>query len=148
MKRPASITVVVVLQWVAAIVAVWAGMELIGAGVVLADAGAHQDLEAALTMAGIVDVSGRTVAAGVLIAGVLMFVVSFIRVLFSVFLWQGRAWARVAIGILTILSLLAGIVQLIDGLWLRGGITVVVDLVVLGLLFAKQSSTFIKSSPQ
>jgi hypothetical protein len=148
MTRPVTITIAVVLQWIAAIAAVWVGMELISAAILISSGDAATQLEGAMVQQGVVNVSGTTIAAGVLIAGVLTFVVSFLRVLFSVFLWQGRAWARVAVSALAVLSACVGVALLIEGLWVRGALVVVIDAAVLLLMFAKPSSAFIKVSPQ
>lgn len=145
MKRPVSITIVVVLQWIAALVAVITGFDLIAAAYEMRQGQVATQIEGALVNQGIVDVSGQTVVVGVFIAGVLLLGIAFIRVMVAVYLARGRSWARVVVAVFALLSLAGGLAQLFEGRWTSALITAAVELLVLYLLFNAQSSAFFRA---
>jgi hypothetical protein len=145
MKRPVSVTIVVVLQWVAAVVAVITGFDLIAAAYEMRQNGVSTQIEGALVSQGIVDVSGRTVVAGVFVAGILLLGIAFVRVMVAVYLARGRAWARVVVAVFALLSLAGGLAQLFQGLWLSAVGIAAIEVLVLYLLFNAQSAMFFRA---
>ena len=142
MKRPIALTIVVVLQWVAAVLAIVAGFDLIAAAYEMRGDVATQ-IEGALVNQGVLDVSGRTVVTGVFVAGVLLLVIAFVRVMVALYLARGRSWARIVVAIFSLVSLAGGLAALFAGDWLRALVVTAVELAVLGLLFSAPSSAFI-----
>ena len=145
MKRPVSITIVVVLQWVAAIVAVIGGFDLIAAAYEMRQNGVATQIEGALVNQGIIDVSGKTVVVGVFVAGVLLLAIAFVRVMVAIYLARGRGWARIVVAVFALVNLAAGLAYLFEGMWLQAVGIVVIELLVLYLLFNAQSSAFFKA---
>ena len=144
MKRPLSLTIAVVLQWAAAVVAIISGLDLIAAALSMSGDDVPAQIEAALVNQGIVDISGEFVVVGVFVAGILILALSFVRVMVAVYLARGRNWARVVIAVLVAISLVSGFAYLFQGFLLRSALTVVVDVVVLWLLFNARSSEYIR----
>jgi hypothetical protein len=144
MKRPVTLTIAVVLQWLAAVIAVIAGFDLIAAALEMSQAGVATQVEAALVNQGILDVSGEFVVVGVFVAGVLLIAIAFVRVMVAVYLARGRNWARIVVAVLVLISLAGGVGYLFQGYVVQAALAVGVDLVVLWLLFNSRSSAFIK----
>ena len=143
MKRPVTLTIAVVLQWVAAVIAVIAGFDLIAAAIEMSQAGIATQIEAALVNQGIIDISGQFVVVGVLVAGVLLIAIAFVRVMVAVYLARGRNWARIVVAILVLISLAGGVGYLFQGYLVQAALAIGVDLLVLWLLFNSSSSAFI-----
>lgn len=144
MKRPVTLTIAVVLQWLAAVIAVIAGFDLIAAALEMSQAGVATQVEAALVNQGILDVRGEFVVVGVFVAGVLLMAIAFARVMVAVYLARGRNWARIVVAVLVLISLAGGVGYLFQGYVVQATLAVGVDLVVLWLLFNSRSSAFIK----
>jgi hypothetical protein len=144
MKRPVTLTIAVVLQWVAAVVAVITGFDLVANAFEMSQEGVATQIEGALVNQGIIDVSGTLVVEAVFVAGVLILALAFVRVMVAVYLGRGRSWARIVVAVLTGVSLVGGLAFLFQGDLLRSALTVVTDLVVLWLLFNARSSAFIR----
>lgn len=144
MKRPVSLTIVVVLQWIAATIGVISGFDQIAAALQLRDAEVADDIEAALVNTGVIDVSGESLVTGLLVAGALTLVIAFIRVMVAVYLARGRAWARMLIAIVAVINLIGGLGFLLHGEWWRAAAITIVELVILGLLFNTKASAFIR----
>lgn len=142
MKRPVSITIVVLLQWVAAIVAVIGGFDLISAAFEMRQDGVATQIEGALVNQGIIDIPGETVVVGVFVAGVLLLAIAFVRVLVAIYLARGRGWARIVVAVFALVSLASGLAYLFEGMWLQAVGIVVIELLVLYLLFNRQSALF------
>lgn len=145
MKRPVTLTIAVVLQWVAAVIAVITGFDFMAAALVMSRAGVATQVEAALMNQGIIDVSGEFVVVGVFVAGVLLIAIAFVRVMVAVYLARGRDWARIVIAVLVLISLAGGVGYLFQGYFVQAAVSIGVDLVVLWLLFNARSSAFIKA---
>jgi hypothetical protein len=143
MRRPLTLTIAVVLQWAAAVVAVIAGFDLIAAAFEMSQAGVATQVEAALVNQGIIDISGEFVVVGVFVAGVLLIAIAFVRVMVAVYLARGRSWARIVVAILVLISLAGGVGYLFQGYYVQAALAVGVDLIVLWLLFNASSSAFI-----
>ncbi len=144
MTRPLALTIVVVLQWAAAIIAVISGFDLIAAAFELGDPEVIQQIDGALVMQGIVDVPGAALVTAVFVAGVLLLAVAVVRVMAALYLARGRAWARILVAVFASLNLAGGLAFLFQGFWVRALITVVIELAVFWLLFNPQSSQFIR----
>ena len=144
MKRPVPLTIIVVLQWIAATIGVISGFDQIAAALQLRDAGVADDIEAALVNTGVIDVSGESLVTGLLVAGALTLVIAFVRVMVAVYLARGRAWARMLIAIVAVINLIGGLGFLLHGEWWRAAAIIVVELVILGLLFNTKASAFIR----
>ena len=148
MSRPVSITIVVVLQWVAALVAVISGFDLIAAAYEMRQGDVATQIEGALVTQGVVDVTGRTVVVGVFVAGVLLLAIAFVRVMVAVYLARGRGWARIVVAVFALINLVGGLAYLFEGLWVQAVLITVLEVVVLYLLFNAQSSAFIRARAQ
>jgi hypothetical protein len=143
MKRPVTLTIAVVLQWLAAVIAVIAGFDLIAAAMEMSQAGVATQVEAALVNQGIVDVTGEFVVVGVFVAGVLLMAIAFVRVMVAVYLGRGRTWARIVVAVLVLISLAGGVGYLFQGYVVQAAVSIGVDLLVLWLLFNARSSAYI-----
>jgi hypothetical protein len=148
MKRPVTLTIAVVLQWFAAVVAVITGFDLIADAYEMSKEGVATQIEAALVNQGIIDVSGTLLVDAVFVAGALILALAFVRVMVAVYLGRGRSWARIVVAVLTAISLVGGFAFLFQGYLMRSLLTVVTDLVVLWLLFNARSSAFIAERSQ
>jgi len=144
MKRPVSLTIVVVLQWIAATVGIISAFDQISAALELHDAGAADDIEAALVNTGVIDISGESLVSGLLVAGSLTLLIAFVRVMVAVYLARGRAWARMLLAIVAVVNLLGGLGFVLHDQWWRATVVVVIELVILGLLFNARASAYIK----
>ena len=144
MKRPVSLTIVVVLQWIAATVGIISAFDQISAALQLQDAGAADDIEAALVNTGVIDISGESLVSGLLVAGSLTLLIAFVRVMVAVYLARGRAWARMLLAIVAAVNLLGGLGFVLHDQWWRATVVVVIELVILGLLFNARASAYIK----
>lgn len=142
-KRPVTLTIAVVLQWLAAVVAVIAGFDLIAAAMEMSQAGVATQVEAALVNQGIIDISGEFVVVGVFVAGVLLIAIAFVRVMVAVYLARGRNWARIVVAVLVLISMAGGVGYLFQGYFFQAALSIGIDLVVLWLLFNSRSSAFI-----
>jgi hypothetical protein len=145
MTRPATVTIAVVLQWVAAAAAIFAGLQLITAAIELSDKDVESAVGQAITTAGVTDVSASLVVEGLLIAGAVVFALAILRIVLAVYLARGRAWARVIITILVVLNLLTGVAYLFQEAFVQAIGTFLLELVVLWLLYNPQASAFIES---
>jgi hypothetical protein len=144
MSRPVSLTIAVVLQWIAALVAILSGLDLIAAAYSMSTEGVADQIEATLVDQGIADVSGHFVVVGVFMGGVLVITIALVRIMAALYLARGRSWARILITALVGINLVSGFAFLFQGYALRAGLAVVVDLLVLWLLFNAQSSAYIR----
>ncbi len=144
MKRPLTLTIAVALQWVAAVLAIVSGFDLALAAFEMRRDDVALQLEAALVNAGIVDLAGSTVVSAVLVLGVLLIVIAFVRVMAAVYLARGRAWARILVAVFVVVNLISGLAFLFQGEWLRAVAGIVVEVVVLWLLFNARSTAYIR----
>ena len=143
MRRPVALTIAVILQWIAAVGSVVGGLDLIFAAVEMRQEGVALQLEGALVNQGIIDVSGNTLVTGVLLAGVLLLVIAFIRVMVALYLARGRSWARIVVALIVLIQIAGGLAAMFAGEWLRGLAIIAVEVLVLWLLFNARSSAFI-----
>jgi hypothetical protein len=138
-----TLTIVVVLQWIAAAFAVFVGLELVTASIELSDKDTKSALGQSIAASGVTDVSASLVVRGLFIAGAVVFALAIIRVVLALYLARGRNWARLVITILVALNVLTGIAYLFQELFWQGIGMIVLELVVLWLLFNPQANAFI-----
>lgn len=145
-KVPGGLLVAAILQWVAAVVGVLSGLTLVVAGISLSGSDAEADIHSTLVEQGIGDINGSTISAGIVLAGLLLILIALMRVVVSVFLLRGRAWARIVLALIVLLSLVGGIAYLFNEEIIRGLLTIAIEAVVLYLLFNARSSAYIRRS--
>jgi len=143
MKRPITLTIAVVLQWIAAVIATLVGLELIIAAIELSDSDTESAVGQAIARTGVNDVSSSLVVEGLFIAGALVLALALVRVIVAVYLARGRGWARAVITVMVALSLLTGVAYLFQEEFVRGLGIIVLELVVLWLLFNPRSNAFL-----
>ncbi|MDI1288944.1 MAG: hypothetical protein PSX37_03205 [bacterium] len=143
MTRPVSLTIGVILQWVGAVIAIISGLDLIAAAFSMSRSGISEQLETTLREQGITDIAGSLLVLGVFLAGVSIVLLALLRILIAGYVWQGRNWARIVLTVLIGISIVGGIAYLFEGYVMRMLLTVPVDVLVLWLIFNKQSSAFI-----
>jgi hypothetical protein len=143
MSRPWTLTGAVVLQWLAAVIALLAGFDLLMSALELSNDSTKRALEQAMTSQGVSDVSAAQVVFGVAIAGVMVLAIALLRIVLAVYLARGRSWARLTITVLVLLNVLAGVVYLFQDEFWRGLPTILLELVVLWLLYNARSSAYI-----
>lgn len=145
MRRPVTVTLVAVLQVLAAIVVAVTAFDLIATAFELGDADVSAGVDAALVAQGVVDVDPGMPAQAVFVAGVLLLSLALVRLLAVGYFVQGRRWARTVLTILVAVSLAGGLSFLFQGFVLRTTLLVAVDLVLLALLYDRRTSAFIAS---
>jgi hypothetical protein len=144
MSRPVSLTIAVVLQWIAAVGALLVGFDLFMSALELSDAATKSALTKAMSDTGVTDVAASQIVFGVAIAGVFVLAIAVLRVILAVYLARGRSWARTVIAVLVVLNILAGVAYLFQEEFWRGIPTIALEFIVLWLLFNGQSSAFIR----
>lgn len=146
MSRPISLTIAVVLQWIAAIFGIIGGVFLLGAAGAMSSQSVRDEVNRVLDEGGFADITAATIAWGVLAAGIFTVFISVIRIIVAVSLARGHNWARLLITVFVALSLLGAIFELFQGggaFW-RGLGAIVVELVILWLMWNSSSSAYIK----
>lgn len=139
-----SLTIAVLLQWIAAIISIVGAFFLIVGALATLDSGAREEINRALESEGITEISAGAITGGVFIAGLVVAAIAVIRVIVAMSLARGHNWARILISVFAILSLLGGIGTLLGGNWLTGIATLVVEVIILWLLWNSSSSAYIK----
>ncbi len=144
MKRPVSLTIAVVLQWISAVAGIIAGIGLLLTSLAMLSSDARSAVEEALKEAGIADVSGSTIGAGLLVVAVLLLLLSVVRVIVAVSLGRGRNWARILITVIATLDILVSLGQLIGGEIVSGLIGIAIEAVILWLIWNSASSAYVR----
>lgn len=144
MSRPITLTIAVVLQWIAAIIGLIGAVGMLLGALAMLNTNVRQGLEQALSDEGVSGVSSAAIAGGVFVAGLIVAGISIIRVIVAVSLARGHSWARMLITVFAVLYLLGGIGSIIGGQWLTGIVSIVVELVILWLMWNGSSSAYIK----
>ena len=139
-----TLTIAVILQWIAAIISIIAAVGLILGAVATLDSGVRDEINNALTSEGVTGISAGAITGGVFVAGLVVAAIAVIRVIVAMSLARGHNWARILISVFAILSLLGGIGTLIGGNWLTGIATIVVEVIILWLMWNSSSSAYIK----
>ena len=138
-----TLTIAVILQWIAAIVGIIAAVSLILGAFATLDSTFRDTISNALTSEGITEISAGQITAGVFVAGLVVAGIAVIRVIVAVSLARGHNWARILISVFSVLTLLGGIGSLLAGEWIAL-VTIVIELIILWLLWNSSSSAFIK----
>ncbi|MGA0208618.1 MAG: hypothetical protein ACO3LZ_01725 [Candidatus Nanopelagicales bacterium] len=144
MSRPMTLTIAVILQWIAAIISIIGAVGLILGAFATLDSGVRDQIDNALSSEGVTGISAGAITGGVFIAGLVVAAIAVIRVIVAMSLARGHNWARILISVFAILSLLGGIGTLLGGNWLTGIVSIVVEVVILWLLWNASSSAYIK----
>jgi hypothetical protein len=144
MTRPMTLTIAVILQWIAAIISIIGAVGLILGAFATLDSGVRDQIDNALSSEGVTGISAGAITGGVFIAGLVVAAIAVIRVIVAMSLARGHNWARILISVFAILSLLGGIGTLLGGNWLTGIVSIVVEVVILWLMWNSSSSAYIK----
>jgi len=139
-----TLTIAVILQWIAAIISIIGAVGLILGAFATLDSGVRDQIDNALSSEGVTGISAGAITGGVFIAGLVVAAIAVIRVIVAMSLARGHNWARILISVFAILSLLGGIGTLLGGNWLTGIVSIVVEVVILWLLWNASSSAYIK----
>jgi len=143
MSRPVSLTIAVVLQWIAAILYLIAGVGVLISGFATLNSSVRDEISGALEQEGITNVSASAITAGVLISGLVVIGIAVIRVIVAASLGKGHNWARILITVFVVLSLLGAVGALLGGQWVAIG-SIAIEIVILWLLWNGSSSAYIK----
>lgn len=144
MKRPITLTIAVVLQWIGAITTLIVGITLILGGGATLDNDLRAEIDKVLTAEGVTGVSASAITTGLLIGGVIVVAVAVFRVIVAFSLARGHNWARILITVFATLNLLAAIAQLISGQWINAIVAIIIEGLTLFLLWNASSSAYIK----
>lgn len=139
-----TLTIAVVLQWIAAVISIIAAVGLILGALATLNSDVRDEINNALSSEGITEISAGAITGGVFVAGLVVAAIAVIRVIVAFSLARGHNWARILISVFAVLSLLGGIGTLFSGQWLTAIVTIVVELVILWLLWNSSSSAYIK----
>ena len=139
-----TLTIAVVLQWIAAVISIIAAVGLILGAFATLNSDVRDQINNALSSEGITEISAGAITGGVFVAGLVVAGIAVIRVIVAFSLARGHNWARILISVFAVLSLLGGIGTLFSGQWLTAIVTIVVELVILWLLWNSSSSAYIK----
>ena len=143
MNRPVSLTIAVVLQWIAAVFYVIAGVGILLSGFATLNSNVRDEISGVLDQEGISNVSTGAITAGVFISGLVVIGIAVIRVIVAMSLGKGHNWARILITVFVVLSLLGGVGALFGGQW-AALISIAIEVVILWLLWNASSSAYIK----
>jgi hypothetical protein len=131
-RRPGSVTVVVVLTIISGILTLLGALFL-------------------LLLGGAASLGSNVSGVAVLIFGILYLIFGIITIAVGVGLRNGSRFARILVTILMVIDIIGGIANLI---WFRnnqtltsGIITIIVSVVVLALLYNRRASDFFASTP-
>jgi len=147
MTRPLSLTIAVVLQWIAAILGLIGGLFLLGGAGAMASKTVRDQVDKAFADSGFESVTAATVAWGVLAAGIFVIVISVLRLIIAISLGRGHNWARILLTVFVALSLLSAVFELFQGggaFW-RGAGAIVIEIVILWLMWNSASSAYIQA---
>ena len=139
-----TLTIAVILQWIAAIISIIAAVGLILGAFATLNSDVRDEINNALSSEGVTGISAGAISGGVFIAGLVVAAIAVIRVIVAMSLARGHNWARILISVFAILSLLGGIDTLLGGNWLTGIVTIAVEVVILWLMWNSSSSAYIK----
>jgi hypothetical protein len=131
-RRPGSVTVVVVLTIISGILTLLGALFL-------------------LLLGGAVGLASQVSGVAVLIFGILYLIFGIVTIAVGVGLRNGSRFARILVTILMVIDILGGIANLI---WFRSNqtvtsaiITIIVSVVVLALLYNRRASEFFARAP-
>jgi len=144
-KRPASLTIAVVLQWISAIAGIWVGFIFLLGSLAMFDPEARADIASALAEAQVTDIGPDMVVVAFLLLAAVLIAISVIRLIIAISLGRGRSWARIVITVFAVISAATAVAQAVGGEWLSGIVTIVIEAVILWLMWNKSSSAYIKA---
>lgn len=145
MKRPVSLTIAVVLQWISAIAGIIAGIALALSGLAALAPEARRAFESALAQEGVTGINGADIGIALFVLGLLTLAISVVRVIVAVSLGRGRNWARILISVFAVLNLIVSIAMLFTGDIIGGIIAIVIELVILWLMWNPSSSAYVRA---
>jgi hypothetical protein len=143
MNRPISLTIAVVLQWIAAVTTTIAGVGLLISGVATLNANVKDEINSVLDQEGITGISSGAISAGVFISGLVVIGIAVVRVIVAVSLARGHNWARILITVFVVLNTLSAVGALFGGQW-YAIVYIAIEVVILWLLWNASSSAYIK----
>jgi len=143
MGRPMTLTIAVVLQWIAAIIGIFSAVAVLGSALAMLNTNVRQGVEQALSDEGI-NGSAVAIAGGLFVGGLMLLAIAIIRAIVAVSLARGHGWARILISVIAVLYLIGGVGSVLGGQWLAGIVSIVIELVILWLLWNSASSAYIK----
>ena len=138
-----SLTIAVVLQWIAAVFYVIAGVGILLSGFATLNSNVRDEISGVLDQEGISNVSTGAITAGVFISGLVVIGIAVIRVIVAMSLGKGHNWARILITVFVVLGLLSSIGALFGGQWVAL-VSIAFEVVILWLLWNASSSAYIK----
>jgi len=138
-----SLTIAVVLQWIAAVFYVIAGVGILLSGFATLNSNVRDEISSVLDQEGISNVSAGAITAGVFISGLVVIGIAVIRVIVAMSLGKGHNWARILITVFVVLGLLSSIGALFGGQWVAL-VSIAFEVVILWLLWNASSSAYIK----
>jgi hypothetical protein len=138
-----TLTIAVVLQWIAAVFYVIAGVGILLSGFATLNSNVRDEITSVLDQEGISGVSTGAITAGVFISGLVVIGIAVIRVIVAMSLGKGHNWARILITVFVVLGLLSSIGALFGGQWVAL-VSIAFEVVILWLLWNASSSAYIK----
>lgn len=145
-KRPLSLSIVVLLQWIAALVGIFVGILIMLSAFAVNTADVRSAIDAALAQEGVTGVSSRVLVLGIVASGLIAVGVSVVRAVIARSLGRGRNWARLLLTVLGVLNLLSGVLALFGDRWQTGATTVVIEVAILWLMWNSASSAFFRAA--
>lgn len=147
MKRPLSLWIAVLMQWVAAAVAIYSGVALIISAWSLNTAEVRDAVNQAIADAGVTSITATTITMGVIAGGLLTGAIGVFRIIIAVSLGRGRAWARLVLSVLSILVLVSGVGYLLRGTegLLQGLATLGVEILILWLMWNARARAYFRA---
>lgn len=116
MSRPLTLTIAVLLQWIAAAVAIFGAV-----GVIVSEFSAVG-----------------------LITSLILIAIAVLRAIIALSLARGHNWARLLISVFAALSAIGAVTQIFGGSVLGGIVSLVIEILILWLMWNSSSSTYIK----
>lgn len=138
-----TLTIAVVLQWIAAIIGIFGAVAVLGGALAMLNTNVRQSVDQVLSDEGISG-SSVAIAGGLFVGGLLLLAIAVVRAIVAVSLARGHSWARILISVIAVLYLIGGVGSVIGGQWLTGIVSIAVELVILWLLWNSSSSAYIK----
>lgn len=147
MKRPVSLTVAVVLQWIAAIFLLITGIPILIAGFFRNNTELRNQLDQAIADSGQeVDFPVDYIFYGMIVAGVVLIVAAVVRIVLAVFLAKGHNWARIVITVFIAFGIISAVTGLFSGQFLPALVSLVVEIAILWLMWNRDSSAYIEAA--
>ena len=164
MKRPATLTIAVVLQWIGAIFSILAAIPLMFAGLLSGDpdiAQAWNDAIKDATAEGeisqsdadqILGISPNVILYSLVVAGAFLLVVGIVRAIIAVFLGKGHNWARIVLTVFFVFGMIGSVFQMFSGAGaagvIGGIISLAIEVFLLWLMWNAKSSAYIEERTQ